>query len=175
MIKATKLKKLRDSKYYNHFRKDLNKRIGEKKKAISIQSGDNKNNSIPEDNSTKAINGKSSINDIPYKLYNSTTRSGSLIRSIRSPRNAILGPSNSRINTILGPLYSHIEVDAILAAISGNNYRPSIVAYRNIKKTITKLTNNKLYRRRRTKIIVVTKGIAELLTTISSYFKHLIN
>ena len=36
MIKAAKLKKLRDSKHYNHFREDLNKRMGEKKKAVSV-------------------------------------------------------------------------------------------------------------------------------------------
>ena len=173
MIKATKLKKLRDSKHYNQFREDLNRRIGDKKKAISVQSGDNENNSTPE-NSIKVTNGESSINDIPYKLSNSITRSGSLIRSIRSPRNAILGPSNSRIDTILGPLKSRIEVDAILAAISSSNYRPSVIAYGNIKKTITKPINNKLYRRRRTRAILVIKGIAELLATIASYLKYLI-
>ena len=36
IIKAAKLKKLRDSKHYNQFCKDLNRRIGDKKKAISI-------------------------------------------------------------------------------------------------------------------------------------------
>ena len=94
---------------------------------------------------------------------------------MRSPRNATLGPSNSRIDTTLGPSHSYMEVDAILAAISGSDYGPLVAAYRNVKKTITKPTNNKPYRCRRTRVIVVTKGIAELSATMSSYLKYLIN
>ena len=117
--------------------------MGEKKKAVSVQSGDDENDSTPEDNSTEATNGESSIDDIPHELSDSTTRSGSSIRSMRSPRNAIPGPSNSHMDATPGPLYSRIEVDAILAAISGSDHGPSVAAYGNVKKTVTKPTNNK--------------------------------